>query len=347
MISVPLSALDLLPVQKGTAARDALKASVAVASHIEQLGYRRLWFAEHHSRMADASCCPPVLVGQIAAKTSTLRVGSGGVMVPNHVPLTVAEQFATLDAFHPGRIDLGLGRGPGTIDENIARALRRGAGPITDLEYQQDVRTVLNLFDPDIGTPLLPGYRPALQPWLLSSSAAGGELAGEFGLPVAIAHHIRPHNTEATLAAYRESFRPSRWLSEPYVLLCVLTVCADTDDRAHYVAGPNEVVRAHLAERKLSELLTPEHAAAYDYTATQQQTVHQLRESQAQGSPETVTRRLTDLVRATGADELMLYTPIYDLSDRLRSFELVATHVAPASANRNCSDQRDDRSALL
>jgi luciferase family oxidoreductase group 1 len=310
-------------VQKGTAARDALKAGVAVAGHIERLGYRRLWFAEHHSRMADASCSPPVIVGQIAARTSTLRVGSGGVMVPNHVPLTVAEQFAILDAFHPGRIDLGLGRGTGTIDEDVARALRRGAEPITEEEYQQDVRTVLNLFDPDTGTSPLPGYRSALQPWLLSSSAAGSRLAGELGLPIAIAHHIRPVNTEAALAAYRESFCPSRWLSEPYVLLCVLTVCADTDDRAHYLAGPNEIVRAHLAERKPPELLTPEQAAAYDYTATQRQTVHQLRETQAQGSPDTVTRRLTDLVRATGADELMLYTPIYDLTDRLRSYELI------------------------
>ncbi|MFI5783162.1 LLM class flavin-dependent oxidoreductase [Nocardia sp. NPDC051570] len=341
MISVSLSALDLVPLQKGTAARDALEASVAVASHIEQLGFRRLWFAEHHSRTADASCSPPVIIGQIAAQTSTLRVGSGGVMVPNHVPLAVAEQFATLDSFHPGRIDLGLGRGQGTIDEDIARALRRGGEPITDEEYQQDVRTVLNLFDPDTGTSPLPNYRAALQPWLLSSSAAGGQLAGELGLPIAIAHHIRPHNTEAALAAYRKSFRPSRWLSEPYVLLCVLTVCADTDDRAHYLAGPNEVVRAHLAERKSFDLLAPEQAAAYDYTATQQQTVRQLRETQAQGSLDTVTRQLTDLLTATSADELMLHTPIYDLADRLRSYELVASHLAPVRSVEQDNSSRE------
>ncbi|ATL69950.1 LLM class flavin-dependent oxidoreductase [Nocardia terpenica] len=334
MISVPISVLNLVPVQKGTAVRDALEACVVVAGHIEQLGYRRLWFAEHHSRMADACCSPPILVGQIAAETSTLRVGSGGVMVPNHVPLTVAEQFATLDAFHPGRIDLGMGRGPGTVNDDVARALRRGAEPIADEEYQRDVRAVLSLFDPDTAPSPLPNYHPALQPWLLSSSAAGGQLAGELGLPIAIAHHIRPHNTEAALAAYRASFRPSRWLTEPYVLLCVLTVCADTDDRAHYVAGPNEVVRANLAERKLIELLAPDEAAAYVYTAAQMRTVHQLRETQAQGSPDTVARRLTDLVRATGADELMLYTPIYDLSDQLRSYELVAAHFSP---NDRCS----------
>lgn len=308
--------------------RDALEVSVILAGHLERLGYRRLWFAEHHSRGADASCSPPIVVGQIAAKTSTLRVGSGGVMVPNHVPLTVAEQFAILDGFHPGRIDLGMGRGPGTIDEDIARILRRGADPITDEEYRQDVCTVLNFFDPDSDTDPLPNYRPALQPWLLSSSAAGGRLAGELGLPVAIAHHIRPQNSESALDAYRSSFRPSRWISEPYVLLCVQTICSDTDDMANYLAGPNEIVRAHLAERKLLELLAPEQAVAYAYTPAQQRTVRRLRETQAQGFPSTVTRRLIELVLATGADELMLYTPVYSLTDRLRSHELIAAELA-------------------
>ncbi|MFI5782904.1 LLM class flavin-dependent oxidoreductase [Nocardia sp. NPDC051570] len=328
MISVPLSALDLAIVQKGTSAHDALHAAVTVAGHLERLGYHRMWSAEHHGNRAFASCSPPVIIGQILARTSTLRVGSGGVMLPNQAPLVVAEQFATLDAFHPGRIDLGMGRGPGTRNAEIARTLRRGADPATDEEYQRDVHAVLSLFDEDADPPVLPNYHASLERWLLSSSTTGARLAGELGLPLAIAHHLRPHNTLEALAAYRKAFRPSPWLSEPYVLLCVRTICADTDDRADHLAGPSDIGAVHLEEGKPVEFLAPEEAAAYRYSAAQEQILQRQRQSRAQGSPDTVTRQLTDLLEITAADELMLYTPVYDLADRLRSYELVASRLA-------------------
>lgn len=331
--AVPVSVLELAMVQKGATAREALLATAAVAGHIERLGYRRLWLAEHHGTEAIASFSPPVMVGQIAAVTSTLRVGSGGVMVPNHVPLVIAEQFATLDAFHPGRIDLGMGRGPGTLDQDIARALRRGAGPATDEEYQQDVRALLDLLDADadVGAAELRNHETTLEPWLLSSSVAGAGLAGRLGLPVAIAHHIRPDNTEAALAEYREAFRPSARLSEPYVMLCLETICAATDEQARYLAGPSEIAAASLAEGKPFEILTPEDAAAYEYSDSQQRILEYRRRSQVKGSPDTVARRVAEILSATGANELMLYTPVYDLAARLRSHELVAGCLATAA----------------
>jgi luciferase family oxidoreductase group 1 len=329
MINVPLSALDLALVQNGTSAADALAAATALARGIEQRGYRRLWIAEHHSAAAIASSSPAVIVGQIAAGTSTLRVGSGGVMLPNHAPLTVAEQFATLDAFHPRRIDLGIGRGPGTLDQETVRALRRGAAPATEDEYRHDVRTLLSLFGGDavgsILAPPLPNHPSAPEIWLLSSSAAGGSLAGELGLPIAVAHHIRPDNTFTAIAAYREAFRPSRWLTEPHVLVCVNTICADTDERADELARPVDVLNANLFEGRLTGLPSPDEAAAYEYSDSQRRFLDARRPAQAVGSPQTVSKQLADLAVSTGANELMLSTPVYDIQDRLRSFELVAS----------------------
>jgi luciferase family oxidoreductase group 1 len=330
MIDVPLSALDLSLVQNGTPAADALVATTTLARDIERHGYRRLWVAEHHSAAAVASSSPPVIVGQVAAATSTLRVGSGGVMLPNHAPLAVAEQFATLDAFHPGRIDLGIGRGPGTMNLATVRALRRGAEPPTDDEYQQDIHTLLGLFgrNADTGSdlaPPLPNHTSAPEIWLLSSSAGGGRLAGELGLPIAVAHHIRPDNTFATVSAYREAFRPSPWLAEPCVLVCVNTICADTDERADELARPSDVLYANLVEGRLIGLPTPQEAADYEYSDSELRFLHARRRASAQGSPQTVTRQLADLVANTGADELMLSTPVYDEEARSRSFELIAT----------------------
>jgi luciferase family oxidoreductase group 1 len=330
VINLPLSVLDLALVQNGTSAAAALAATTALAHDIERHGYRRLWVAEHHSTAAIASSSPPVIIGQIAAATSTLRVGSGGVMLANHAPLAVAEQFATLDAFHPGRIDLGIGRGPGTLDKATVRALRRGTEPTTDSEYQQDLRILLGLFDKDASSdlaPPLPNHTSAPEIWLLSSSAAGGTLAGELGLPIAVAHHIRPDNTFAALSAYRAAFRPSPWLAEPYVLICVNTVCADTDELADELARPSDVLSASIAGGRVIGLPTPEEAAAYEYSDSELRFLHARRPASAQGSPETVAKQLADLATSTGADELMLSTPVYDADARSRSFELIATKV--------------------
>ncbi|MEU3985645.1 LLM class flavin-dependent oxidoreductase [Streptomyces sp. NPDC026672] len=328
MITVPLSALEVAAVQTGSRPEDTLRDTAEVARRLDGLGYRRLWYAEHHHSPAIGAFPPVVLAAHAAALTSSIRLGSGGVLAPNHAPITLAEQFGTLAALTGGRVDLGIGRGPGTFDEATARALRRGAGPTTDDEYRTDVSETLRLLTEEVALDPLP------EPWLLSSSTAGATLAAGLGLPLAFAHHIRPDHTRAALAAYREGFTPSRWCAGPRVLLCVETVCAETDEAAARLAGPMDVVKAGLLEgRSDIPFPTPDEAAAHAFTPEQAGALAAFRDRQAHGSPGTVARRLADLVAATGADELMLTTPVYALADRLRSFELVGRHVTtPATA---------------
>jgi luciferase family oxidoreductase group 1 len=265
-----------------------------------------------------------VLTAHSAASTSAIRLGSGGVLAPNHAPIMLAEQFGTLAALHPDRVDLGIGRGPGTFDEATARSLRRGAGPTTDAEYQDDIAAVLTFLVDEVALGPLP------EPWLLASSPAGATLAADLGLPVAVAHHIRPDNTPAVLERYRSAFTPSRWCERPRVLLCVETVCAETEEEAEWRAGPMNVVKAGLL-RGMSEIPfpTPADAAAHSFTPQEQKALAAFRARQAAGTPETVVQRLTQLARETGADELMLTTPVYDLRDRLRSYELIKEYSEP------------------
>ncbi|MDC2960694.1 LLM class flavin-dependent oxidoreductase [Streptomyces gilvifuscus] len=318
MITVPLSALEVAMVQSGAPAVDTLRDTTEFARRLEGLGYERLWYAEHHHSPAIGAFPPVVLTAHAAALTSSLRLGSGGVLAPNHAPIMLAEQFGTLAALHPDRIDLGIGRGPGTFDEPTARALRRGAAPTTDAEYRDDVTAILRLLVEEVALGPLP------EPWLLSSSTAGAALAAELGLPIAFAHHIRPDNTSAALGHYREHFTPSRWCARPRVLVCVETVCAGTDEEAARLAGPMDVVKAGLLQGR-SEVAfpTPEEAAAHAFTEQEEKALRAFRSQQAHGSPASVVKRLTEVVEATGADELMLVTPVHALADRLRSYELV------------------------
>ncbi|GAB7029194.1 LLM class flavin-dependent oxidoreductase [Streptomyces platensis subsp. malvinus] len=305
-------------VQTGTRAEETLRDTAAFAREMERLGYHRIWYAEHHHSPAIGAFPPVVLTAHAAASTSAIRLGSGGVLAPHHAPLMLAEQFGTLAALHPDRIDLGIGRGPGTFDEGIARALRRGAGPTTDAEYHDDVAAILSFLVDEVALDPLP------EPWLLSSSTAGAALAARLGLPIALAHHIRPDNTQAAVERYRAEFTPSPWCERPRVLLCVETVCAETEEEAAWRIGPMNVVKAGLL-KGLSEIPfpTPEEAATHPFTAQEQQALAGFRAQQAVGAPETVMRRLAQLADATGADELMLTTPVYDLRDRVRSYELL------------------------
>ncbi|MFK0199653.1 MsnO8 family LLM class oxidoreductase [Streptomyces lavendulae] len=318
MLDIPLSALEVAMVQTDTRALDTLRDTAAFAQGMERLGYHRLWYAEHHHSPAIGAFPPVVLIAHAAASTSAVRLGSGGVLAPNHAPIMLAEQFGTLAALHEDRIDLGIGRGPGTFDEGIARALRRGAGPVTDAEYRDDVAATLSFLVDEVALGPLP------EPWLLASSPAGAALAAELGLPVAVAHHIRPDNTRAVLECYRAEFTPSRWCERPRVLLCVETVCADTEEEAAWRVGPMDVVKAGLL-KGVSDLPfpTPAAAAAHPFTSEERQALAHFRAQQAVGTPETVVRRLAALAEETGADELMLTTPVHDLGDRLRSYELV------------------------
>ncbi|MFD8811092.1 LLM class flavin-dependent oxidoreductase [Streptomyces sp. NPDC059627] len=327
--TMPLSALDIAPIETGTTARHALRNTVELGRRLERFGYRRMWVAEHHG--ANASSAPSVLVAQIAAATSTIRVGSGGVMLPNHATLAVAEQFATLDAFHPGRIDLGVGRGPGALSEAVTAALRRGAPPATDEEYAREVRALLELISGEVSQSALtalPEHENSTEPWLLSSSTAGAKLAARLGLPIAFAHHIRPDNTIAALADYRTEFQPSRWSDKPHVMVCVQTICAETDESAAELAQPANVALAHIATKRLPPFPTPDAAATYAFTDSEHMIVQTHLRSQAHGAPDTVVRKLAEIVERTGADELMLTTPVYDIDARARSYDLVATQIA-------------------
>ncbi|MEH1013211.1 LLM class flavin-dependent oxidoreductase [Micromonospora sp. CPCC 206060] len=325
MTDVPLSVLDLAPVAAGTSAGAALRHTTELARRTEELGFHRFWVAEHHNMPAIASSAPAVLIAHLAAHTATIRLGSGGVMLPNHAPLVVAEQFGTLAALHPGRIDLGIGRAPGT-DQMTALALRRTRQGLSAEDFPRELADLMNYFTgtdpgPIVATPGR-GDMPAV--WLLGSSGFSAQLAGLLGLPFSFAHHFSAANTLPALALYRQHFRPSEWLSEPYAMVAVNVVCAETDERAEWLAGPAGLSFLKLRAGRPEPLVSPEEAAAYPYTDLEREFVLQRRQGQAMGSPETVHRQLTELRERTGADEVMLTTMVYDIADRVRSFELVA-----------------------
>jgi len=325
--SVPLSVLDLSPVPSGGSSRQALADTVSLAQEVERLGYRRFWVAEHHGMPGVASSAPAVLIGAIAAATERIRVGSGGVMLPNHAPLVVAEQFGTLEALHPGRIDLGLGRAPGT-DPATASALRRGASAE---EFPHELLALRSFFDgrwqeghPWAGLHAVPalGNGPAL--WLLGSSGYSAQVAGMLGLPFAFAHHFAPQGTLAALDLYRSTFRPSEVLDAPYAMVCASVVLADDDARARELAMPGALSFLRLRSGRPGVLPSPEEAAGYPYSPQEQAFVDDRIGQQAVGGPATVLRHLEDLVAATDADELMVTTMVHDPQDRVRSFRLLS-----------------------
>ncbi len=329
-ISVPLSVLELAPVTSGGTARDALRHTTDLAQLVERLGYQRFWLAEHHNMPGIASSAPAVLIGHVAASTTTLRVGSGGVMLPNHAPLVVAEQFGMLEALHEGRIDLGIGRAPGT-DQVTASALRRSAEQLSADDFPQQLGELLAFFDgrwPD-GHPYqaitavpAEGYRPPI--WLLGSSGYSAQVAGLLGMPFAFAHHFSSQNTLPALALYRDSFRPSAELAEPYSMIAASVLAADTDEHARYLAGPGGLSFLRLRSGRPGAFPSNEEAAAYPYTPQERAFVDDRLDSQIIGSQETVHRGINELLAATRVDELMITTMTYDHADRLRSFELVA-----------------------
>jgi luciferase family oxidoreductase group 1 len=329
VIDVPLSVLDLAPVAAGASPGEALRHTTELARRTEELGYQRFWVAEHHNMPAIASSAPAVLIAHLAAATSTIRVGSGGVMLPNHAPLVVAEQFGTLEALHPGRIDLGIGRAPGT-DQATALALRRTVEGLSAEGFPQELGDLINYFTGDRPGPIAatPGRGDMPAVWLLGSSGFSARLAGLLGLPFSFAHHFSAVNTLPALALYRESFRPSRWLDRPYAMVAVNAVCADTDERAEWLSGPSVLSFLRLRAGRPEPLATPAEAAAYPYTELERQFAAERRHGQAMGSPETVRRQLSALLNSTGADELMLTTLVYDVADRVRSYELIAEQVA-------------------
>jgi luciferase family oxidoreductase group 1 len=328
--AVPLSVLDLAPVPDGGSAGEALRATIDLAIHAERLGYRRFWVAEHHNMPGIASSAPPVLIGHIADATHAIRVGSGGVMLPNHVSLVVAEQFGMLEALHPGRIDLGIGRAPGT-DQATAAALRRSPEGLSADDFPDQLMDLLGFFTgqwPD-GHPFAQitavpgrGHQPAM--WLLGSSGYSAQVAGLLGLPFAFAHHFSAANTLPALALYRQHFRPSEMLDRPYAMVAAAVICAESDERARWLAGSGALSFLRLRSGRPGPVPSPEEAAAYPYNELERAFVEDRQASSIVGAPETVKRQITELLAATAADELMITTMVYDPADRLRSFELVA-----------------------
>jgi luciferase family oxidoreductase group 1 len=331
VIDVPLSVLDVAPVAANGSPAQALAHTTALARRTEELGFRRFWVAEHHNMPAIASSAPAVLLAHLAASTSTIKVGSGGVMLPNHAPLVVAEQFGTLSALHPGRIDLGIGRAPGT-DQATALALRRTVEGLSAEQFPEELASLINYFTGDNPGPIVasPGAGESPDVWLLGSSGFSAQLAGLLGLPFAFAHHFSAQNTLPALALYRDRFTPSRWLDEPYAMVAVSTVCADTDERAQYLTGPAGLSFLRMRQGRPQPLATPEEAAAYPLSDVERAFMADRQVGQAVGSPETVAGQLSALLKSTQANELMLTTMVYDVEDRIRSFELV----------RSLADQR-------
>ncbi len=327
---VPLSVLDLVPIGSGSTATAALQHSTALIRRVEELGFHRYWVAEHHGMPGIASSSPAVLIAHLAGASSRIRVGSGGVMLPNHQPLVIAEQFGTLDALHPGRIDLGIGRAPGT-DQRTARALRRGTDPLGADDFPEQLTELTAYFrgeGPVLAVPAR-GQDPAI--WLLGSSGYSAQLAGILGLPFAFAHHFSAENTLPALALYREHFRPSPVLEQPYAMIAASVLAADTDAEAHRLAMPGALQFLRLRLGMPGPVPTPEEAGAYPYTDEEKLFVEHRLGSQIIGSPATVRDGVRELLERTGVDELMVVTSTHDGADRLRSYELFAEAVTPAT----------------
>ncbi len=327
---IPLSVLDLSPVTTGTAPSAALRNSLDLALLTDTLGYTRYWLAEHHNLASIASAAPEIMIGEIAARTRHLRVGSGGVMLPNHSPLMVAERFKVLEALHPGRIDLGIGRAPGT-DQITSIALRRRQEINSDDDFLERLQELFLL-----STQGYPQSHPfhairvmpadvALPPvWLLGSSDYSAQLAAAIGVGFSFAHHFATHGAVAAMRSYRELFKPSAWRETPYAILGVAVVCADTDAEAERLASTVDLNFVRRARGEYLQLASPEEAAAYPYTPADRERARLNRERVFVGSPATVMDRLSPFIAATAADELIVTTMIYDHAARRRSYELLA-----------------------
>ncbi len=322
MTTLPFSVLDLCPVLEGETPREALGHTVALARRAEALGFKRFWLAEHHNMSGVASAATAVVIGHVAGATSTIRVGSGGIMLPNHSPLLIAEQFGTLASLYPGRIDLGLGRAPGG-DGMVLRALRRG--PESADRFPRDVQELQFFFGaPQPGQPIraVPGAGLDVPLYLLGSSTFSAELAAALGLPFAFAAHFAPDALHDALALYRAGFQPSAALAKPHAIVCVTIVAADTDGEARRLFTSLQQAFINL-RRGTPGLLKPP-VDALDAAPHERAGVdHALRHAIV-GSPETVRRGIEALSARTSADELMVTAQIFDQAARYRSFEIVA-----------------------
>ena len=327
---VPLSILDLSPVAEGSSGAQSLRNSLDLARLADRLGYTRYWLAEHHNLPSIASPAPDIMIGQIAAATTRMRVGSGGVMLPNHAPLMVAERFKVLEALFPGRIDLGLGRAPGT-DPVTSYALRRRQDGGGDDDFLQRFQELV-LFDSN-GFPEGHPFRAIrampqeveLPPiWLLGSSGYSAQLAAMVGAGYSFAHHFADHDPVDAMLSYRNQFKPSQARTTPYAILACAAVCADSDAEADRLATTIDLNFVRRRRGEYLPLASPEEAAAYPYSPPERSFVARNRARLFVGAKATVLERLAPMIAATKADEVMVTTMIYDHAARRRSYELLA-----------------------
>jgi luciferase family oxidoreductase group 1 len=321
---VPFSVLDLAPVAEGNDAGQALRNALDLARHAEALGYRRFWMAEHHSMPGIASAATAVALAFVGAGTSTIRIGAGGIMLPNHAPLVIAEQFGTLEALFPGRVDLGLGRAPGT-DRAAATALRRTLAS-DENQFPNDVVELMDYFrgGSDRKVRAIPGDGLHLPVWILGSSLFGAQLAAMLGLPYAFASHFAPGLMVEAVHVYREMFRPSEQLERPYVMLGFNAFAADTDEEAQLLSTSVMQAFVNLRTGRASKLPPPLPGYADSLPPNARAMLDEVLSCSAIGSPATVKAQIESFVERTGADELMITSQIFDHKARLRSYEIVA-----------------------
>lgn len=323
---VPLSVLDLSPIVRGGTASDALRNTLDLARHAERLGYRRFWLAEHHNMTGIASAATAVVIAHVAGGTSTIRVGSGGIMLPNHSPLVIAEQFGTLEALFPGRIDLGLGRAPGS-DQRTARALRRERMNTAADSFPQDVQELQGYFKPAVSgqaVRAVPGAGANVPIWILGSSLFSAELAAALGLPYAFAGHFAPDQMLEAFDIYREAFKPSESLAAPYSMAAANVIAADTNEEARrlFTSIQQQVIALRLGTP--GQFPPPVDDLEATWTPVERATVNHVLREAIVGNRETVSEGIQAFLGRTGVDELMVTAQIFDHAARLRSFEIIA-----------------------
>jgi luciferase family oxidoreductase group 1 len=321
---IPFSVLDLSPITQGSDAAQSFRCSLDLAQHAEAWGYQRYWLAEHHGMPGIASAATSILVGHVAGGTKKIRVGAGGIMLPNHSPLVIAEQFGTLASLYPGRIDLGLGRAPGS-DQVTARALRRNSNSDSD-EFPRDVVELMDYFSSESKNPVhaVPGQGLNVPVWILGSSTFGAQLAAMLGLPYAFASHFAPQQMMQAIEIYRANFRPSARLAKPYVMLGFNVFAADSDEEAAFRATSMQQAFVNLRSGRPARLPPP--LADYPNLVGpgERALLDSVLSCSAIGSPDTVRHSLNAFIEHTGADELMITSQIFEHSARLRSYEITA-----------------------
>ncbi len=318
------SVLDLSPITQGSTAAQSFRHTLDLAQHAERWGFNRFWLAEHHGMPGIASAATAVLIGHVAGGTSTIRVGAGGIMLPNHSPLVIAEQFGTLESLYPGRIDLGLGRAPGS-DQLTARALRRNLASDAD-EFPQDVMELADFLSasPRQTVRAVPGTGLDVPLWILGSSLFGAQLAAALGLPYAFASHFAPQQMMQAIAVYRETFRPSARLAKPYVMLGFNVFAADSDDEAAFRATSMQQAFVNLRSGRPAQLPPPMADYLERIGPQQRALLDQVLTCSAIGSPPVVKAAIDTFIARTGADELMITSNIFEHAARLRSYEITA-----------------------